>query len=73
MEVSGKLHTLLNVLLVEKTSAFHWIGGCMGPRAGVDISWEEKNLLSMPEIESWIIWPMVYANWLPSLMCNLSN
>ena len=71
MEVSCKLHTLLNMLLVERTSTFHWIGDCVGRRAGVDISWEEKNLLSMPEIEPWIIWPMAYANLLPSLMCNL--
>ena len=73
MEVSVKLHNLRNVLLVERTSTFHWIGGWVGPRAGVDISWEEKNILSMQEIEPWIIRPMAYANWLPSLICNLSN
>jgi hypothetical protein len=35
----------------EKAPGTHWIGGCVGPRAVLDIGGEEKNSEPPPRIE----------------------
>jgi hypothetical protein len=45
------------VLLPEKSPpGTHWIGGWVGPKAGVDAMEKRKNL-SLPEIELWFASP----------------
>jgi hypothetical protein len=39
MEVSGHLHTLAALHPRERAPATHWIGGWVGPRAGLDAWW----------------------------------
>jgi len=36
MEVSGQFHTPAALLLRERAPVTHWIGGWVGPRAGLD-------------------------------------
>jgi hypothetical protein len=36
---------------VERVPGSHWIGGCIDLRASLDTG-EEKNILSLPDIES---------------------
>jgi hypothetical protein len=54
MEESGQLHGLTALHPREKASVTHWIGDLAGPKAGLD-SAEEKNLLSLTEIEPWFL------------------
>lgn len=49
MEVSGQLHTLA-ALPPGKDHGTHWIGGPMGPKAGLDVL--EKEKISCPHRDS---------------------
>jgi hypothetical protein len=44
MEVSGKLHTPVRFTPKERALGSHWIGGCVGPRAGLDAVVKRKIL-----------------------------
>jgi hypothetical protein len=44
MRVSGQLHAPA-ALLREKAPDTHWIGGSVGPRAGMDVMEERKVLI----------------------------
>jgi hypothetical protein len=44
MEVSGQLHTLGAFTPGERASGIHWIGGWVGPRAGLDDVEKRKSL-----------------------------
>ena len=54
MEVSGQLD-LQAALPTEKNAITHKIGGWVGPRAGLDVLEERKNLLPFPEFEPWVV------------------
>jgi hypothetical protein len=43
MEINGQLHAPA-ALPPLKAPGTHWIGGCVGPRAGFDAVEKEKNL-----------------------------
>jgi len=42
MEVSGQLHTLADLPLGKEPPDTHWIGGWVGPRAGLDVMVKRK-------------------------------
>jgi hypothetical protein len=50
MEVGGRLHAPA-ALPPGKNPGTHQIGGWVGPRAGLDVLGEEKNLLPLPGFE----------------------
>jgi hypothetical protein len=41
MEMSGQLHAPL-IYSEERAPSTHWIGGCVGPRAGLDAVMKKK-------------------------------
>jgi hypothetical protein len=43
MEVSSQLHALAALPAGKEPLVLHWIGGLMGPRAGLDAVVERKN------------------------------
>jgi hypothetical protein len=58
MEVSGQLHGLATSALGKELPIIHWIGGYIGPRAGLDAvmkknpiiaPWQKLNPSSIPE------------------------
>jgi hypothetical protein len=50
MEVSVQLHASV-ALPPWKIRGTHWIGGCVGPRLGLDAVVERKVFLPVPRIE----------------------
>jgi len=48
MEVSGQLYALDILPAGKESSATHWIGGFLSPRAGVDAEAWKKNPVIAP-------------------------
>jgi len=44
MEVSGQPHALAALFLGKEFPSTHWIGGWVGPRAGLDVVAKKKSL-----------------------------
>jgi hypothetical protein len=42
MEVNGQIHDPAALPLAKKSPIPHWIGGCVGPRAGLDTVQKRK-------------------------------
>jgi hypothetical protein len=49
--VSGQNHAPAGINLQGKDSGTHWMGGWVGPRAGLDTETRGKNPLPLPGIE----------------------
>jgi hypothetical protein len=52
MGLTAQRHDLAALYLRERTHCTHWIGGCVGLRAGLNTGTRGKILLSLPGIES---------------------
>jgi hypothetical protein len=50
MDVSGQLHALGRFTPRERAPGTHWIGGWVGPRAGLDYE-EKTKFLILPGLE----------------------
>jgi hypothetical protein len=50
MEVSGHLHATAALPPGEKAPCTYWIGGWVGPRAGLDDA-EKRKFLTLPGLE----------------------
>jgi hypothetical protein len=50
LEVSGQLHAPAALALGKEPSDTHWIGGWVGPRAGLD-DVEKRKFLTLPGLE----------------------
>jgi hypothetical protein len=50
MEVSGQLHAPARFTPGERAPGTHWIGGWVGPRAGLD-DVEKRKFLTLPGLE----------------------
>jgi hypothetical protein len=48
--MSGQLHTLAALPPGERAPGTHWIGGSVGPRAGLD-DMEKRKFLTLPGLE----------------------
>jgi hypothetical protein len=67
MEVSGQRHAPATLYPRERTPGTHWIGGWVGPRAGIDTEAREETCASagdrIPVVQS-----VVYG-WVLQSMC----
>jgi len=53
MEVSGQLHVTSHFIPRDRATGTHFIGGCVGHRAGLDVVAKIKKTLSLLGIEPW--------------------
>jgi hypothetical protein len=51
MEVNGQIHAPATLPPGQKPSNTHWIGGCVGPRVGLDAV-AKRESLPLPVIET---------------------
>jgi hypothetical protein len=55
LEVSGQIHAAAAIPPGERVPSTHWIGGWVGPRAGLDYM-EKWKFLPPPGLELWLLY-----------------